>query len=301
MRPTLRQLQYLIAIADTGRFGDAAKRLNVSQPSLSAQISEMEAELQCSLTERGRHGAHLTPTGEEVVRRARMIVSDVEDLKALAKENQMGLAGRLKLGILPSIGPYLLPTATKRLHAQFPNLRFLVQEEKTIDLEADLISGKLDVIISTPEDHIQHHAAALFEETLWTCAAPEDPLSRTSGPVKLASLKGRPLLSVGSGHRLSQIAAEVARKAGAFVSEDYQGTSLDAIRQMAVMGAGVALLPSLYVKLEAHRDKEIILRPIQDKTAMRTISLIWRKKSPLTNKFKVLAEVFEATAKELLA
>ncbi|MEO1405804.1 MAG: hydrogen peroxide-inducible genes activator, partial [Pseudomonadota bacterium] len=280
MRPTLRQLQYLIAIADTGRFSDAAKRLHVSQPSLSTQIAEMEAELDCALLERGRARTFLTPLGEEVVRRARRILSEVEDMKAVTRETALGLAGRLRLGVLPSVGPYLLPTATKRLHTEFPELRLLVSEEKTEDLETHLTNGAFDIIISTPEDHSVHASEPLFEEKLWICAAPDHALSQSQDPIPLSSLKGLPLLSLGPGHRLSQLIAELAREAGGRVGGEYQGTSLDATRQMAVMGSGVAVLPSLYVKLEAQRDKDITVRPISDDMARRTISLIWRRQSP---------------------
>ena len=236
MRPTLRQLQYLVAVADTGRFGDAAKRLHVSQPSLSAQIAEMEAELQSALIERGRHGAFLTPIGEEVTRRARVILSEVEDMKAVVLESSSGLAGRMRLGVLPSVGPYLLPTATKRLHAQYPDLRLSVREEKTIDLEAHLTSGELDVIISTADDHASHASSLLFKEQLWICAAPDDKLSLSSDAVPLSVLKDRPLLTLGPGHSFSQLIAQLARNAGGYISEEYQGTSLDATRQMAIMG-----------------------------------------------------------------
>ncbi|MEO0883476.1 MAG: hydrogen peroxide-inducible genes activator [Pseudomonadota bacterium] len=300
MRPTLRQLQYLVAIADTGRFGDAAKRLHVSQPSLSAQIAEMEAELDCALLERGRSGAFLTPVGEEVVQRARLILSEVEDMKAVTRETALGLAGRLRLGVLPSVGPYLLPTATKRLHTEFPDLRLMVREEKTVDLETHLTNGAVDVIISTPDDHSAHTSEILFKETLWVCAAPDHPLSGSREPLPLSALSGQPLLSLGPGHRLSQHIAELARKAGGHVGEEYRGTSLDATRQMAVMGAGVAVLPSLYVKLEAQRDKDITVRPIDDKTAKRTIALIWRRQSPLANKFRALAQMLKETADDLL-
>lgn len=300
MRPTLRQLQYLVAIADTGRFVEAAKRLHVSQPSLSTQLAEMEAELSCALVERGRHGAFLTPIGEEVARRARFILSEVEDMKAVTRETASGLAGRIRLGVLPSVGPYLLPTATKRLHERFPELRLSVREERTVDLEAHLASGQFDIIMSTADDHSAHVSVALFEETLWICAASDDPLAKAKGPLPLSSLKDRPLLTLGPGHRFSQQIGELARKAGAYISEEYQGTSLDATRQMAVMGAGIAVLPSLYVKIEAQRDKEITLRPIADPLAKRKISLIWRQKSPLGEKFEALAGHLKETADALM-
>jgi LysR family hydrogen peroxide-inducible transcriptional activator len=140
----------------------------------------------------------------------------------------------------------------------------------------------------------------LFDEQLWSCAAPDDPMSASSAPLSLSALKDRELLSLGPGHRLSQLISELARKAGGRVSEEYHGTSLDATRQMAIMGTGVAILPSLYVKREAQRDRDITLRPIDHKLARRTISLIWRKGSPLTKRFEEIAATMENVAGDLL-
>lgn len=301
MRPTLRQLQYIVAVADLGRFGDAARRLNVSQPSLSAQIADVEIALGGALFERGRHGAILTPLGDDIVHHARLILTHVENLKTVAQTAKGALAGRLKLGVLPSIGPYLLPSATKRLHAQFPDLRLSVREEKTIELDDHLERGLFDTIISTAADHRAGKAILLFEEDLWICVAPDDPLAASPEPVKLDQLQGRPWLTLGPGHRFSQLISELAREAGAYVSSEYEGTSLDATRQMALMGAGIAVLPSLYVRIEAQRDPDATVRRIDHARAKRRISLIWREQSPLSDTFETLADILKETAGKLLS
>ena len=300
MRPTLRQLQYLVAVAETGKFHEAARALNVSQPSLSAQIAEAEQQLGAVLVERGRHGAIMTPLGEEVVRRARAILTQVEDLKALAQRPAGEVAGRYRLGTVPTIGPYLLPSAVKELHRLFPELRMSVREERTVDLEERLGDGRLDMIISTPEDHVNGECMELFEETLYVCAAQEDELSQEDGPVDLSALKGRELLSLGPGHRLSVIIQHLADTAGAHVSTEYEGTSLDAVRQMATMGAGVAILPNLYAVVEAQRDPSQVVRPIRHKLARRNISLIWRRGSPLVEPIGAMGEVLRDVAGKLL-
>ena len=301
MRPTLRQLQYLVAVADTGRFNEAARRLNVSQPSLSAQIAEAEQQLGAVLVERGRHGAIMTPMGEEVVRRARAVLTQVEDLKAFVQRTEGEVAGRYRLGTVPTIGPYLLPSAVKELHRLFPELRMSVREARTADLEERLGDGRLDMIISTPEDHANGECMELFEETLYVCAAQEDELSRKSGPVDLDALKGRELLSLGPGHRLSLIIQRLADAAGAHVSTEYEGTSLDAVRQMATMGAGVAILPNLYAVVEAQRDPTQVVRPIRHDIARRNIGLIWRRGSPLADTIGAMGAVFRAVALDILA
>lgn len=301
MRPTLRQMQYLVAIAETGKFGDAARAVNVSQPSLSAQVAEMEAALGVVLVERSRQGAMLTRAGEEFVRRARNILKEVEDLKAVAKFGQAELAGRLRLGILPTVGPYLLPHAVRDLHARFPALRLSVREERTIDLDEHLQAGDFDTIISTPEDHQHIEHEPLFMEHLYVCAPPEDPLSEGRGPVSLKELNGRSLLTLGQGHRLNLIIQQLADASGASVSSEYEGTSLDAIRLMAEMGAGVAILPSLYALSEARRDRSLYARPIAHELAQRSVSLIWRDTSPLAASLKTLAEPLAKAAAAILA
>lgn len=300
MRPTLRQLQYLVAIAETGKFGEAAKRTNVSQPSLSAQIADMEEYLGSTLIERGRHGALLTPIGEEAVRRARMILRDVEDLKAVLSSDGGSLTGRIRLGVLPTIGPYLLPSVTRHLHAKYPEFRLSVREERSIDLDAHLQDGRFDTVISTADDHPNAEATPLFEESLWVCAAPDDPIAASAGDVRLANLKGRQLISLGVNHRLNHKIQAIADAAGAHVSSEYEGTSLDAIRQMAEMGAGVAVFPSLYALTEARRDPDLVVRRIDDPLARREISLIWRHTSPLKERLLQLAEELRSAASAIL-
>ena len=268
MRPTLRQMQYLVAIADTGKFGEAAKLTNVSQPSMSAQIAEMEAQLGAVLIERGRQQAFLTPIGEEVVRRARLLLRDAEDLKSVVRADAQDLTGRIRLGVLPTIGAYLLPSVTRHLHSEHPDLRLIVREERTIDLERHLHDG----VISTVEDHADVDHEFLFQEDLWVCAAPDDPLAQKTGDVSLADLEGRTLLTLGYGHRLNLIIQALAEVSGAHVNSEYEGTSLDAIRQMAEMGVGIAVFPSLYALTEARRDPDLIVRRINDVRASRQIS-----------------------------
>lgn len=300
MRPTLRQLQYLISVAETGRFRDAARQMNVSQPSLSTQIADMEAELGTILLERGRNGARLTPAGDEIVRRARLILRDVEDLKASAHRDPGELSGLIRLGVLPTIGPYLLPASVRKLHATFPRLRLFVSEQRTVDLGSNLEDGRFDTVISTPADHPSNPSQPLFDESFWVCAAQDDPIAQATGPVELGELTGRGLLTLGYGHKLNTIIHSLAEAAGAIVRADYEGTSLDAVRQMAETGAGIAVLPSLYAVSEARRDPELRLRRIAHPLARREIALVWRASSPLSDAMSDLGGHLERTAREIL-
>jgi len=300
MKPTLRQLQYLVAIDEAGTFSGAAKLSNVSQPSLSTQLRDMEDVLGATLVERGRGGAPLTPIGEELAARARIILRDMDAFRTTAREAGQTLAGRIRLGTLPSIGPYLLPLAVRRLHRLYPDLRIVVREERTVDLQAHLEDGRLDVVISTPEDHPAMRHMTLFHEQLYIGVAPDDPLARDAGPVSLSDLAGRDLLTLGYGHKLSVLVGRLAEMAGAQISSEYEGTSLDAVRQMAAMGGSVAVMPSLYMRSEAREDPGIVVRPIKAPIAERDIALIWRPTSPLTAKFQTVGDVLIKASQELL-
>ena len=302
MKPTLRQLQYLVAISEAGTFSGAARLTNVSQPSLSNQISDMEGVLGIKLIERGRGGAPLTPVGDELVARARIILRDMESFKTLAREAGESFAGKIRLGTLPSVGPYLLPLALRRLHRKYPELRVFVREERTLDLQEDLRTGKLDLIISTPEDHLDMRGIPLFEENLYVAVAPDDPLASEGegGPIEVGSLRGRQLLSLGHGHKLAVIVQRLADVSQATVSTEYEGTSLDAIRQMAAMGGMVAVLPSLYTYSEAREDPGIVVRRLVHPLARRDISLLWRPTSPLSTKFEAIGAALKTASDDLL-
>ena len=278
-RPTLRQLQYFVTVADHGAFGVAADALAVSQPSLSKQLATMEAELGVLLFERTSRRVKLTSTGEDLLPRAREILQKVDDFRA-AVRGSIGLFGnRLALGVLPSIGAYFMPHANRLMHALYPDLRLLVEEGSTAELLKMLKDGRLDAVIATPTNNPDFVSTELFVETLWACAPVDDPVSIGSGPVSLSELSGRPLLSLSAGFCLSDIVERLAVLAGTYVSRDYRGASLDAVRQMAVMGAGVAVLPSLYALAEAVRDPSFVVRRIDHSEAVHPIALLWRRAS----------------------
>jgi LysR family hydrogen peroxide-inducible transcriptional activator len=301
MKPSLRQLQYLVAISESGTMSEAAKRTHVSQPSLSIQIKDMEEQLGASLVERGRNGALLTPLGHEVVSRARIILRQVEELKVVSLEAKGTLAGRVKLGVLPTVGPYILPQATRKLHALYPELRMTVREERTVDLDEHLSDGRFDVIISTLEDHPGTHSHFITQENIYICVAPDDVLAQERGPVSINELKGREFLTLGPGHKFTTVVKNLAGIARATTSGTYEGTSLDAIRQMASMGESIAVLPSLYAISEAKRDPQLIVRPINHPLAQRQIGLLWRQSSPMAAKFETIGAVFENIAKSIMS
>lgn len=298
MRPTLRQLEYIVTVHRLGRFGLAADLLNVSQPSLSAQIATVEDELAIRIFDRGRGGIQTTAQGEEFVRRAQSILAEVQDLRS-AMAGDLPFAGRLRLGVLPSIGPYLLPRVVKDIHAAQPGLRVVVREENTADLEQGLKSGRFDLIISTPEDHPNTVQRRLFNERLWVATATDDPLAGGSDGVGASDLNGRVLLTLDNSHRLSRIVYAIAADCGGVVSDDYEGTSLDSILLMAATGTGVAVLPELFARRQAIYRDEVTIRPLSVANADRDIALLARRGDHSADGLDLLTDTLRRVAQGL--
>lgn len=273
MRPTLRQLEYIVTVHQLGGFGLAAQTLHVSQPSLSNQIAAVEADLGVRLFTRGRGGAHATAKGLEFVHRARRILAEVETLRSVMT-SAVPFGGRLRLGVLPSIGPYLLPQVMQVLHRDQPDLRVIVREENTLSLDEGIRNGRFDAIISTPEDHPNTWQRPLFTEPLWVAVTTDHPIAALA-QVNASDLAGQRLLTLDTGHRLARVVYGLAGLSGGIVSDDYEGTSLDSILLMAATGAGVAVLPDLFARRQAiHRD-EVVVRPLAMADAHRGISLLF--------------------------
>lgn len=298
MRPTLRQLEYIVTVHRLGRFGLAAELLNVSQPSLSAQIALVEDELGIRLFERSRGGVQITAQGEDFVQRAQKILSDVRDLRRAMTSGTV-FSGRLRLGVLPSIGPYLLPQVVKNLHQTHPDLRIIVREENTRDLEIGLRSGRLDAIISTPEDHPNTIQKRLFNESLWVAVATDDVLARLDGPATAKDLMGQRLLTLDNSHRLSRIVYALAAQTGGVVTDDYEGTSLDSVLLMAATGSGVAILPELFARRQAIYREEVLVKPLDLPNANRDIALLFRHEDRTGTGQDVLTQALRDAALKL--
>lgn len=298
MRPTLRQMEYVVTIHRLGRFGLAAELLNVSQPSLSAQLAAIENELGVVLFERGRTGVRTTAKGEDFVKHAQKILSAVEDLRH-KMQSTSPFDGRLKLGVLPSLAPYLLPRVVKRIHQKQPDLRIIVREESTKTLETGLKAGEFDAIISTPEDHpntIQH---SLFQEPFWIAAATDDPILAQDGPIDITRLTNRRLLTLDNGHRLAKIVYDLAAQVNATVSDDFEGTSLQSVLLMAATGAGIGIIPELFARQNMREREEICVRPINAPDIARRIAVLFRTGTPEHDGHQLLIECLRDSAAHL--
>lgn len=296
MSLTLRQLRYLIALGDHASFTRGAAAVGVSQPSFSQQIQLVEALLSGRVVERGGAKAILTPLGREAVAGARRVLAEVAAFEALADRRDDALSGTIRLGVSPTLGPYILPQLVAQLHATSPALRVHVREGLPSVLVEMLAEGAHDVIlVQLPVDDRGLHVERLFREPLFLAMAADDPL-RKREEIAVRDLAGRGLLTLQPQYRMSEQVAALAEAAGAHVLNDYEGTSLDAIRQMAGMGMGLTLLPRLYVRQEIRDGDEVIVRPFAGGRQYREIGLAWRSGAGRAPAFRTLAELLRNVA-----
>lgn len=297
--PTVKQLRYFAALADAGHYRKAAERVGISQPSLSLQISNLEAALDLRLVERGRAGAVLTPEGREVLARARRILEDVTGLAEISAQMKTGLAGTIRLGSSPTLGPYLLPNVVRRLHDQFPALRLFIRDGAPRDLIDDLLAGKHDVILTQlPVQSTDVTIVRLFREPLRLAVAQDHPLA-DKGTARDADIAGESLLALSSRFTLHTQLADLAEELGANLRQDYEGTSLDALRQMVAMNMGLTFLPALYVHSEVTKPEgDVSLVSFRNERLTRSIGIAWRKSSGSHAGFRAFAELIRTVARD---
>ncbi|WP_179378560.1 hydrogen peroxide-inducible genes activator [Jannaschia marina] len=293
--PTLQQFRYLVAVAETLHFRRAAESVNVTQPTLSTQLRELEEKLGVQLVERSRAGVTLTPVGQQVAARARAVLRDVADISALARAGADPLAGTLRVGVVGSLGSYFLPLVIPALHAAYPRLKFYVREGTAQDLMTRLHDGALDLLFfPTPLDDPALANAALFHEPLLVVMPSDHPLGARA-VVERGDLRGETVMTLEAGHRLHDTVADLCAETGAHLSLDYEGTSLDTLRQMVATGLGLSVLPALYVRSEVAREDLVTARPLADPAPGRDIGMVWRKTSARGAAYDTLAAAIRET------
>lgn len=285
---SLRQLEYLVALADTLGFHRAAARVHVSQPSLSAQIQQVEATLGLRLFERDHRRVILTPAGEAVVARARRILQEARDLLQDAQAWEDPFQGTWRLGVIPTVAPYLLPEVLPALALAHPDLRLRLREERTPVLLAELAAGGLEAALLAEGTDLGDLARVPLREDPFLLAAPlHHPVARKAR-VSLRDLEGQPLLLLEDGHCLRGQALAFCGEAGAR-EVDFRASSLPTLVQMVAAGQGLTLLPSLCAPLEGGRTP-LALRPFRPPGPARTLVLAWRRESPLAAALETFAE-----------
>ena len=289
--PSLRQLEYLVAIDDVRHFRKAAERCNTTQPTLSGQLKALEERLGARLVERNRARIILTPLGAEVATIGRRMLADAQEIRALAASRGNELSGVIRLGLPPTVGPYLLPQVIPELHKLHPDLKLYVREDLPAGLPVALRDGRFDLVMAPlpigPRDLV---VEPLFRERLSLAVAADHPLP-ARGDLRGADLKGQDVLALAAGHQLHDMVVAFCQNHGARVRFDYEGTSLDTLREMVAMGLGVTFLPALYIRAVASRDASIRTIALDDRTLHRSIGIAWRRSSARQDSYRTLARL----------
>ena len=294
---TVKQLTCLLAIEETGHFRRAAERCGITQPSLSAQLANLEDALGVRLVERSRAGVAMTPEGREVALRARRITDELQGIVDFSAGARRGLHGTIRLGSKPTLGPYLLPRVVSTLHREYPDLKLYIRESEPRHLEQELLSGVHDVVLTQlPAASADVVEAPLFQEPLYLAMAQDHPLAKED-TVSVKALKGLEVLSLNPAFHLHDQVHHLCEQFGARLVRDYEGTSLDALRQMTGMGMGVTFLPALYVQSELRASSEVAARRLRGRNVFRPAGLLWRKSAGAGESYRKLAEIIRTVTR----
>lgn len=291
---TLRQLQYVVAVAELMSFRRAAEHCNVSQPSLSAQIAEIESALGIALFERDRRGVVVTSAGQELVARARRMLVEADDFLETANRYIDPLAGTLRIGVIPTIGPYLLPRVVPSLRKTYPRLMIVWMEDRTDALVRSVGRGDLDAALLALEADIgdlEHFS--IGSDPFVIATPPGHKLGEAKTPVTRRELRGERLLLLDDGHCFRDQILDYC--SGSQIEEvGFRATSLPTLAQMVSSGAGITLLPSIAVPAETFRS-QLLIRPFSKPAPFRTIALGWRRRSALSNTLRKIAETLRVS------
>src|SRR5262245_6323560 len=291
---TLRQLQYVVAVAELGGFGRAADHCHVAQPTLSAQVALVEEQLGVQIFERNRQGVRLSTAGAAIVEQARRVLAAQRGLEELASHLRDPFHGTYRLGIIPTVGPYLLPELTPTLINAYPHMTLVWREDRTASLVQQIKEGTLDGGIVALESDIEpfEHARLTWDPFV-LAVAPGHQLAGSDKPVKLNALAGATVLLLDDGHCFRDQALSLCASLGA--SEmSFRATSLATLVQMVGAGSSVTVLPSLSLAVE-NRTHRLCVRPFTPAGPGRTLVLAWRRESALRHVLKELAGTIRTT------
>ncbi|MDQ2639137.1 MAG: LysR substrate-binding domain-containing protein [Pseudomonadota bacterium] len=297
----LKDLRYLVAVADTRHFGQAAARCFVSQPTLSAQIKKLEDYLGVQLIERHPRRIALTDAGTQVVARARRIIEASDEIVALAETRRDPLAGKLRMALLPTIGPYLLPLVATRIRRKLPRLELLLYEYQTGPMLDHLQAGDIDVgILALPVSSEGLSERRLFDEPFMVAVPEQHELARRRS-VKAADLNGETLLLLEDGHCLREQALDICARTDAQEKQDFRATSLETLRQMVASGGGITLLPQLASTGAYGNARGVAIIPFANPAPVRHIGALWRRTSARGAAIAAVCDVLAETATKQVA
>ena len=292
--PTLKQLQYLVALHEHGHFGRAAESCFVSQSTLSAGLRELESLLGVTLVERTRRVVRFTPLGTKVVAKAHRLLREAEELTELVRSSGQPLSGELRMSVIPTIAPFLLPRILPRLRRDRPQLKLFLREEPSAAAIESLHYGRADcVLLALPFATGEVEVEPLFADALWVAFPKDDPRDPPA-QVSPALIDENRLLLLEDGHCLKDHALAACNRPELQASATMIGTSLHTLVQMVENGLGLTMLPAMALEAGILHDTAIVARPLKSPNASREIALVWRKNSPRGDEFRLLAEELRA-------
>jgi len=290
---TLRELRYLVALANRAHFGRAAEDCHVSQPTLSTQIRKLEEYLGLTLIERNAKSFALTAVGRDVVEKARRIVKEVDALLSSTRTAQGPLTGPLNLGVIPTLAPYFLPRLLPLVKRHYQQLQLVVHEDLTGHLLERLRDYQIDAaLLALPLDGEEFEEFPLFDEPFWFACPPRHPLAQSKVVIE-ADLHGEPMLLLADGHCLRGQALAVCARGAADEegTDDFRAASLETICQLVAAGVGCTLLPALAARPPQGPEPSYVVRPLQSSHASRRIGLAWRRGYPKAQELALLGDL----------
>lgn len=289
--PSINQIRYFVTVAKYLSFRQAASVLGISQPTLTSQISALESHLDLILFERSRTGTLLSPQGKSLLKAAEEVLASSQRFSETARDLAEGEVITFRLGIPPTLGPYLLPHVLPELHQKKPGLRFYVREAAPQALQQGLLHGDYDLILSPlTGENSQLITSPLFKEPLKFVVPSDHPLAGKAF-VSPHELTGEKVLTMEDRHHFHHQVLNICNEIGASLQRDYEGTSLDTLRQMVVMGMGVAFLPGLYIHSELHNPEALHVCEIEGMPIERQHALAWRNTAPGRQTFREISSV----------
>ncbi len=294
--PTLKQLQYLVALKDHGHFGRAAEACFVTQSTLSAGLRELETLIGVTLVERTRRVVRFTPLGEQIATKARVVLREAEELGDLARAAGRPLSGEMRLSVIPTIAPFLLPRILPRLRRDYPDLKLYLREEPSGPACEALHNGRTDcVLLALPYACGEVTVLKLFDDRLFL-AFPEGEMPTDLAAVRPDEIDETRLLLLEDGHCLKEHALAACNRAELRAEATMLGTSLHTMVQMVDNGLGVTMLPKIALDAGILDHTRVVARPLDAAAPVRTLALVWRRASPRERDFQLLGEVLKAAA-----
>jgi LysR family transcriptional regulator, hydrogen peroxide-inducible genes activator len=301
VEPTIKQLRYFVTVAETGSFRRAAARLGVSQPTLTAQIATLEKTLDCILLERTRQGTSPSALGRTLLPHIHALLNESREIANIARDSARSPSGTHRLGVPYTLGPYLLPDIIPEIHRTYPSLRIFVKEDTPSNLELGLQNGLYDIIFTPlPLDMEECVCEPLFSEPLQVVAPPDHPLVGRQS-IMPPQFEGENFLVIEERHRFFSQVQKLAAKFGFRLLRDFEGTSLDTLRQMIGTGLGLSFLPALYIRSEITPRNDVAILHLGFDLPQREIALAWRLRSPQKHVYQQITRIIRDVCRHQLA